>query len=89
MEADARKLLTVVWAGLVQATVVSFLLGDDHGFGTGDAAVLGVLAITFAKVWLVGLHFMELRHAPRGLRSLFEGYVVVVPVALAAIYLAG
>ncbi|HYF26231.1 MAG TPA: cytochrome C oxidase subunit IV family protein [Baekduia sp.] len=83
------KVLVGVWAVLIAATVASWWLGDDHGLGAGDAAVLAVLAITFVKVWLVGMHFMELRGAPRALRHVFDGYVVVVPVALAWIYLAG
>lgn len=89
MSADrsVKHLLLLVWGALVAATAVSWFVGDDHGLGTGDAAVLGVLAITFTKVWLVGLHFMELRTAPPVLRRLFNGYVVLVPVALAAVYL--
>jgi hypothetical protein len=83
----ANTLLYGVWGGLVVATVASWLLGDDHGVASGDVAVVAVLVITFTKIWLVGLHFMELRHAPAVLRRAFEGYVVVVPVALAALYL--
>lgn len=85
---SAHRLLVVVWAGLVAATALSFWLGDDHGLGTGDATVLALLGVTFAKVWLVGRQFMELRTAPPLLRGLFDGYVVVVPAALAALYLA-
>lgn len=78
--------LYLVWLVLVVSTAFSWFVGDDHGFGTGDAAAWTVIAIAFAKVWLVGMHFMELRHAPPLLRRLFEGWVVVVPVALAVLY---
>jgi hypothetical protein len=45
-----------------------------------------VLAVAFVKVRLIGIHFMELGTAPRVLRGLFEGYVVVVALALFALY---
>lgn len=89
MDLAQHRTLVVVWGGLVVATVVAFLVGDDHAIGEGDAAVVAVLGITFTKVWLVGLHFMELRGAPRVLRGLFEGYCVVVPAALVVLSLAG
>ena len=78
------KQLVAVWAALVAATLTSWWVGHEH---TGDAAVLLVLAITFVKVWAVGRRFMELQDAPPVLRGLFDGYVVVVPVALAVVYL--
>ncbi|WP_230316236.1 cytochrome C oxidase subunit IV family protein [Conexibacter sp. W3-3-2] len=89
MSSAITRPLAIVWVVLVASTAVSWLVGDDHGFGSGDAAAFTVIAIAFAKVWLVGLHFMELRHAPPRLRRLFEAWVVVVPVVLAAMYAAG
>lgn len=74
----------VTWALLVAATVTSWWVGHEH---TGDLAVLLVLGITFLKVWAVGRRFMELQQAPAVLRGLFDGYVVVVPLGLAAVYL--
>lgn len=82
-----RRLWTV-WAMLVAATALVWFVGADHGVGDGDVAVFAVLALTFVKVWLVGLHFMELRAAPPLLRRLFEGYCVSVPLALAVVHLA-
>lgn len=73
-----------VWLVLVVATGLSWWLGADH---TGGLATIGVLAVAFFKVRLIGLHFMELRGAPTPLRAMFEGYVVLVPVALAVVYL--
>lgn len=86
MTDSVKKTLLLAWVVLVVSTAISWFVGDDHGLGSGDAAAWAVIAIAFAKVWLVGLHFMELRHAPPVLRRLFEGWVVVVPVALAVLY---
>lgn len=84
-----RSRLTVIWAVLVAATLLSF----ESAIGFGDAAgrVVGsiVLIIAFVKVRLVGAEFMELRQAPRALQWLFDGWVVVVCGALIAIYWMG
>lgn len=84
-----RDLLTLVWLGLVLATATTWWVGADHGLGRGDAAALLVIAIAFVKVRFVGLHFMELRTAPRALRLAFEGYLVVTAVTLGVLYLVG
>lgn len=80
-----RRLL-IVWGLLVGATAASWFIGADHGLGAGDVAALGVIAVAFVKLWLVGMHFMELRDAPRGLRRAFDAYAVAVPALLVAVY---
>jgi hypothetical protein len=82
----SRNTLVAVWVALVAATAATGFSGADHGLGAGDVAALGVIAVAFVKVWLVGRHFMELRTAPPLLRGLFDGYVVVVATALAVVY---
>lgn len=52
----------VSWLILVAATLVSWAVGAEHG--TGSAVGVVVLGIAAIKVRLVGLDFMELRHAP-------------------------
>lgn len=81
----AGRPVTAVWAVLVLATLLSWWLGDGHGTTT-LAAVL-VMVTGFAKVSLIGEHFMELRCAPPQLRWAFQGWCVVVPTVLIAIYL--
>ena len=41
-----------------------------------------IVGIAMFKVRLIGIHFMDVRVAPRALRALFEGYVLAVFVAL-------
>lgn len=84
----AERRIHVVWAVLVAATVGSWFVGSGHAAAGHAVATLAVLSIAFAKVRLVGIHFMEIGTAPRWLRAAFEGYVVVVLVALVALYLA-
>lgn len=83
--AHAGRPVTIVWAVLMIATLSSFWLGDGHG-ATAFAAV-SVILTGFVKVSLIGEHFMELRSAPPQLRWAFQGWCVLVPAVLLAIYL--
>ena len=73
------------WLILIAATLVSWVVGAEHGVGSFAAVV--VLAIAAAKIRLVGLDFMELRNAPIPLRAAFEAYCVVLWTVLSALYL--
>jgi hypothetical protein len=80
-----------VWAILVAATLLSWLVGQSHG-ATADSARAGTvvaLGLAFAKAWIVGQEFMELRHAPRLLRGIFGGWIAVVGTTLITMYLVG
>jgi len=81
--------ITLIWFGLVAATVLSWEFG--HGFGLDDyprLSTVAILMIAFVKVRYVVLDFMEIRAAPRPLRLLLEAWTIVVCVALVALYLA-
>lgn len=73
------------WLVLVAATLLSWALGADHG--TGSMVGVAVLGIAAIKVRLVGLDFMELRHAPIALRAAFEAYCLGLWAVLSALYL--
>jgi hypothetical protein len=73
------------WLLLVAATVVSLAVGAEHG--TGSMVAIVVLAIAAIKVRLVGLDFMELRHAPTPLRVIFEAYCFAIWAVLSGLYL--
>lgn len=73
------------WLILVAATLIAFVFGADHGSQAG--VVIVVLGIAAVKVRLIGLDFMELRHAPLSLRAIFEGYCLVLWSGLSVLYL--
>ncbi|GJF16563.1 hypothetical protein NGTWS0302_16040 [Mycolicibacterium cyprinidarum] len=73
------------WLFLVAATIASWAVGAEHG--TGSMVAVVVLAIAAIKVRLVGLDFMELRHAPIPLRAAFECYCLGMWVLLCGLYL--
>ena len=88
---SAMQILTFIprsalrsWAIILVATLASFALGIEQGeYNVWAVVVLGIAAV---KVRLVGLDFMELRHAPMYLRLVFEGYCVALWAALSALY---
>jgi hypothetical protein len=80
--------VTVVFAGLVVATCITWWLGSrSSATGVGLAAALTVL-IACAKIYFIGRDFMELRSAPSVLRAAFNVWVGVVAVAAIALVVA-
>lgn len=73
-----------VWATLVTATLFTGWLATDR---IGGAAVPLATAVAFAKVWLIGRHFMDLRDAAVPLRRAFDAWTVVVGGAVVALLL--
>jgi len=71
---------TSVWLGLVVATVITFWLGSRHPFGGTNVGLAAAIAIMIGigKAAFIGLEFMELRHAPPGLRYAFLAWCAVV-----------
>jgi hypothetical protein len=86
MNTTTRR-IGLVWAVLVLATLVSWVTGMEFGSRSGSAATILLLAVAFFKLRLIGLHFMEIRTAARGLRLWFEAYVVGVFGVLAGLSL--
>lgn len=80
----------VTWALLMLATVISWYLGGNHALpgGTKEMAVSLIAIVAFVKVHLVGNYFMELRHAPRTLRLVFSGWMVLTCALIVGLYLA-
>ena len=72
---------SIVWLILVAATLLSWesiaIAGDSL-----RVAHTAILAIAFLKVRLVGLEFMELRHAPTLFRVAFEAWVAIIGTTL-------
>jgi caa(3)-type oxidase subunit IV len=81
----ATRRITTVWLALLALTFASFLVGVEQSADTESIAAIVIIGVALFKVRLIGLHFMDLRVAPQPLRLLFEGYVLVVFVALTII----
>lgn len=75
--------VNAVFAGLVLATCLTWWLGSgtsSTGGGLGVAATLTIV-IAFAKIFFIGMDFMELRAAPTALKAVFTIWVAAVAVA--------
>ncbi|MBB3748385.1 heme/copper-type cytochrome/quinol oxidase subunit 4 [Mycolicibacterium sp. BK634] len=81
-----RGPFSLVWLGLIGATLLSWYLGADHGVHDRHVATTLILIVAFVKVRFVGLYFMELRDAPRRLRALFEMHCAIVCTAMVTVY---
>lgn len=79
--------VSLVWLGLIAATLISWRVGTEHNLSAHLATVI-VLLVAFTKIRFVGLYFMELRDAPLPLRAIFEGYCLIVCATLIIMYLA-
>ncbi|ORA11424.1 cytochrome C oxidase subunit IV family protein [Mycobacterium arosiense] len=77
MTESGSRFAMAVGGLLVSLTAGSYLLGIDHPFGSSRAAVSGVLLIAFSKVWMVTRYFMDIRHAPRGLATIVNLWILV------------
>jgi hypothetical protein len=65
---------------LVGFTLVSWWLGS--GQGEESYVTASILVVTFCKIRLVIVHFMEIREVPPALRAPFEVWCVAVCAAL-------
>lgn len=81
-----RSRITWVWSALVALTVAAWILGHDVGLRDASFASVAVIVLAFVKVRLVALDFMELRHAPEGVRWAVEVWCVVVCAALCGLF---
>lgn len=89
----AQKRLVVAWALVVAVTLIYVVIdgSTDHdgilraGAGTSIAAIV----LSLAKLRIIMREFMDVRHAPRVLRTMTDALVVVMGVSLLGTYLAG
>jgi hypothetical protein len=78
------------WLVLMLLTATSWWVGADHrpAFLSRDLAMVSILLLTFAKIYVVGHSFMELREAAWWLRWTFTAWCVVLCAVLSGMFLA-
>jgi Prokaryotic Cytochrome C oxidase subunit IV len=76
----------IVWLLLVSATAAAYLtqLEAAHGFPRVAGSI--VLILAFAKVWLIGMRYMELKHAPFAFRLVYQGWTIALGSALVILF---
>jgi len=75
-----RSRFGLMWLVLVLVTLFSWETAVTHGM-EGLAATI-VLLLAYFKVRLIGLEFMELRHAPWPMRIFYELWAAGVTASL-------
>ena len=76
------------WLVLLVLSIGSFVYAEDLGVH-GDWGIAGLLLIAFIKARLIIQNFMEVNHAPLGLRIAFEIWTVVAPIGLMTVVVLG
>ncbi|WP_051098357.1 cytochrome C oxidase subunit IV family protein [Sporichthya polymorpha] len=77
-----RTSIGTTWLALIAATLIAWWVGTDHGLSDPTAAASLVLGVAVVKIYLIGMEFMELRHADPRLRTAFAAYCALVGVGL-------
>lgn len=76
MRAVMRNPLSLVWLVLVAATCLAGWLAENESGARW--AVVAVLSIASAKMWLIMRHFMELKTAPLAWQLAMAGWLAGV-----------
>ena len=84
-----RHPAVIVWALLMLATALSWWLGLDHRLFNSTKVVTAsaIMVIAFAKVYLVGMYFMDLRTAPGALRFVFSAWTLLTCAVVVGLYI--
>lgn len=87
-----RNTLVHVWLFLVAATLCSWWAAASSSSGGSQISVAvtaSVLLMSFVKVRLVLMHFMEVRFAPPWLRWSCDGWLILVIAMVFGFYWSG
>jgi hypothetical protein len=93
MKLPSNKRLFIVWFVLVAITLL--YLWIDHSVDTGgvlkasEFVTVAAICLACVKVRIIMGEFMEVRGAPPLLRRITDLWVVLIPLALIATYVAG
>ena len=93
MERPAAKRLLTAWIVVVAVTLLYLVVdgsADDGGApGTSATASVAAIVLALAKLRIILREFMDVRHAPRVLRAVTDGLVLVMGACLLGTYLVG
>lgn len=88
MSALLKTRFTAIWLVLLLLTAISVAFSHELAPGLALRGItIAVVVIAFAKVWLVGMEFIELRQAPWPFRLAFTAWVVLVCAGILVCYL--
>ena len=93
MKRSADQRLAAAWIVVVLVTLIYLMIDrsvdDDGVLGASTVASVAAIALALAKIRIIMREFMDVRHAPRVLRTMTDALVVVMGVCLLGTYLVG
>lgn len=93
MNLSAERRLTVALVLVVAVTLIYLAIHDatdDHGVvRASTVASLAAIGLALAKLRIIVREFMDVRHAPRMLRTITDALVATMGVLLVGTYLIG
>ena len=93
MNVSAKKRLATAWFVVVVVTLLYLVIDrtvDDGGVRSASTcASVAAVALALAKLRIILREFMDVRHAPRVLRTMTDALVVVMGACLLGTYLVG
>ena len=93
MDRPVAKRLLTAWAVVVTLTLIYLVIDrsvdDDGVLGANTLASVVAIALALTKLRIILREFMDVRHAPRVLRTMTDALVIVMGVCLLGTYLAG
>jgi hypothetical protein len=93
MNPAPRNRLTIAWLVVVAVTLVYLAIDESAAEGgaarASTAASITAIALALVKLRIILREFMDVRHAPRTLRTATDALVVVMGVSLLGTYLVG
>jgi hypothetical protein len=89
----AEKRLATAWIVVVAVTLIYLVIdgsADERGVpGASSIASVAAILLALAKLRIIMREFMDIRHAPRVLRTMTDLLVIAMGIALLGTYLAG
>jgi hypothetical protein len=93
MNPSAEKRLAVALIVVVVVTLIYIVIDrsvDDHGvLGASTVASVAAITLALAKLRIIMREFMDVRHAPKILRTMTDALVIAMGIALLGTYLVG
>ena len=93
MNSSTERRLAVAWVIVVAITLVYVMIDrsadGEHALAASTAASIGAIVLALVKLRIIMREFMDVRHAPKVLRTLTDALLVVMGLSLLGTYLVG
>jgi cytochrome b561 len=90
---STERRLAVAWVIVVAITLVYVMIDrsadGEHALAASTAASIGAIVLALVKLRIIMREFMDVRHAPKVLRTLTDALLVVMGLSLLGTYLVG